>query len=381
MTAGRPVGFLINPIAGLGGRVGLKGTDDVVEEALRRGAEPSAAERAGAMLEALSRALSDAPGISAPVWLTCSGAMGAEALAKAGFTDARIVHESGASSDANDTRRASRRFLEAGAGIVVFCGGDGTARDICEITGRQIPILGIPAGVKMYSGVFATTPARAAEILIGFLAGDLTASEVEVLDLDEERYRRGEWAVRLYRTALTPYEPTMTQHAKMLIDETTDAEVKEEIAHYLAETIRADPEALYILGPGSTVAAIAQQLGLDKTLLGIDAAAGGAMVGRDLDERAILALLDRYPRRHLVLSPIGAQGFVLGRGNLQLSPAALRRIGRDAIVLAATPAKLARTRLLRVDTGDPELDAAMIGPGYFQVVVGNRRRRMVKAVI
>ncbi len=372
------IGFLINPIAGMGGRVGLKGTDDVVEEAVRRGAEPMAHLRAAetlAEIKRLSAKTSPPPEIR---WITCSGAMGAEALASAGFDASDIVYEPPSTSSAEDTRTAVRRFLEASVELVLFCGGDGTARDVCSVTGQQTPILGIPSGVKMYSGVFGTSPRRTAEVLLRFLGGRVTLAQADVLDLDEERYRRGEWAVRLYHSALTPYEPVYTQSAKLLISEASDTAAKEEIGEFLREEIDADPSRLYLLGPGSTVQTVARHLGVEKTLLGIDALFGGKIVGKDLNEQGILELLDQHPACGLVLSPIGAQGFVLGRGNLQLSAAVLRRIAPDNIVVVATPAKLARTPLLRFDTGEATLDAEFARKGFVSVVVGYARRRMVK---
>jgi predicted polyphosphate/ATP-dependent NAD kinase len=307
--------------------------------------------------------------------------MGADALRAAGFGTIDVVHEPAAATAAGDTVAAAEVFRERGIDVVLFCGGDGTARDICGVVGDGVPILGIPSGVKMYSGVFGTNPRRTAEILFAFLRGQIATAPADVLDLDEERYRKGEWAVRLYHAALTPFEPTFTQAAKALIDEASDEEVKREIAGYLEELIADSPETLFLLGPGSTVRSIGAQLGIAKTLLGIDAVAGGGTVGTDLDERGILALLDRYPECRLVLSPIGAQGFVLGRGNLQLSPAAIRRIGTGHIIVVATPAKLARTPVLRFDTGDAGLDAALAESGYVPVVTGYRLRRLAKVEI
>ena len=370
------IGFLINPIAGMGGRVGLKGTDDVADEAARRGARPVAHLRAGETL----RELGGQEGARSKIhWITCAGPMGEDALKDAGFSDIEVIYEPADGTSRDDTEAAVRLFLDAGVDLVLFCGGDGTARDVCAVTGRETPILGIPSGVKMFSGAFGVTPAKTAGILVGFVEERLTLADVEVMDLDEERYRQGEWAVRLYTLVSTPYEPDHTQSAKMLITERTDADVKDEIAGYLVETIEASPEVLFVLGPGSTVQAVGQRLGIDKTLLGVDAIAGGEVVGADLDERRLLSLLDRYPLCELVLSPIGAQGFVLGRGNLQLSPDVIRRIGDGNLIVVATPAKLARTPVLRFDTGDGELDAELVGRGYIPVVVGYRRRRLAKA--
>jgi predicted polyphosphate/ATP-dependent NAD kinase len=370
------IGFLINPIAGMGGRVGLKGTDDVADEAARRGARPVAHLRAR---ETLRELCGQADARQKIHWITCAGSMGEDALKDAGFSNIEVIYEPADGTSRDDTEAAVRLFLDAGVDLVLFCGGDGTARDVCAVTGRETPIMGIPSGVKMFSGVFGVTPAKTAEILVGFLEGRLTLADVDVLDLDEERYRQGEWAVTLYTSASTPYEPDYTQSAKMLITERTDAEVKDEIAGYLVETIEASPDVLFVLGPGSTVQAIGHRLGIDKTLLGIDAVAAGEIVGSDLDERGLLGLLDRYPRCELVLSPIGAQGFVLGRGNLQLSPEVIRRIGAGNLIVVATPAKLARTPVLRFDTGDGELDAELVGRGFLPVVVGYRRRRLAKA--
>lgn len=375
------IGFLINPIAGMGGRVGLKGTDGVVDKAVELGAQPMAHLKAGETLRELHRLLENSSVSHSIQWVTCSGRMGADALTQAGFTGVETAHEAGEPPTADDTKAAARRFLDRGVDLILFCGGDGTARDICSVTARDTPVLGIPAGVKMYSGVFGVSTTRTAEILIGFLDGHLGASEADVLDLDEDRYREGEWCVRLYYGALTPYEPTYTQSQKMLIEESTDAEVKQEIAKHLLEEIEAGPDVLFLLGPGSTVRSIGEMLEIDKTLLGIDAVLDARIVGKDLNERQILELLDRHPHCKLVLSPIGAQGFILGRGNLPLTPEIVRAIGGENLIIVATPAKLARTPLLRFDTGDVALDAELGATGYFPVVIGYRLRRMVKVVV
>lgn len=374
------IGFLINPIAGMGGRVGLKGTDDVVKEAIRRGARPIAQHRAGETLRQLRRMTKSSPSAPRIQWLTCTGLMGADALELAGFENIRIVYEASKNTSRADTAGAVRRLLDAGAELILFCGGDGTARDICTITGKGTPLLGIPSGVKMYSGVFGINPAKTAEILIAHLAGRLTLGEVDILDLDEQRYREGEWAVRLYYTARTPYEPSYTQSAKALIDGHSDLEAKAEIAEHLCEMIAAHVDVLFLLGPGSTVKSVGDRLGYDTTLLGIDALAAGKIVGSDLDEQQILALLERYSDCRLVLSPIGAQGFVLGRGNSQLSPQVISTIGRDNLLVIATPAKLARTPVLMFDTGCSELDAKLSGDGYLPVITGYHRRRLAKTL-
>jgi predicted polyphosphate/ATP-dependent NAD kinase len=371
------IGFLINPVAGMGGRVGLKGTDGLAAEAIRRGAKPIAAGRALEALRYLWTTL-DRIGAQAQLdWVTCSGPMGEDTLNEAGFHEISRVHTVSATPAVEDTIQATRAFLAEGVDLILFCGGDGTARDIAAIAGASTPILGIPSGVKMYSGVFGVTPKRVAEIVIGFLSGSLQLAEVDVLDLDEERYRKGEWVVRLVCSARTPYEPTFTQAAKAFATASDDLTVKAEIADDLREEIAAREGTLFLLGPGSTVRRIADRLGVEKTLLGVDAVLDCVLVGMDLNERNILDLLKRHRSAALILSPIGAQGFILGRGNLQISPTVIRRIGSGNIIIAATPAKLRRTPVLHFDTGDPALDREFGRRQYLSVVTGYHRRRLV----
>jgi predicted polyphosphate/ATP-dependent NAD kinase len=358
------IGFLINPIAGMGGRVGLKGTDGKVEEARRLGARPVAAQRAATAMNRL-RALIVQRQLKIELqWLTCAGAMGEDTLRQCGFDDLAILYRPADEPTETDTRAAVEAFLASGSDLILFCGGDGTARDIASVTGLRTSILGIPSGVKMYSGVFGTTPERTAEIILGYAEGRLEAAATELLDLDEEQYRRGIWSVRLTGSARTPREPTYTQAAKSMISEQGDDEIKAGIADELVDEIATHPGTLYLLGPGSTVQSIADGLGLEKTVLGIDAVVGGKMIGQHLDAR-------------LVLSPIGAQGFVLGRGNLQVSPEVLRRIGLQNLIVIATPAKLRQTPLLRFDTGDPRLDEDIADLKFLPVIVGYHRRRLV----
>jgi predicted polyphosphate/ATP-dependent NAD kinase len=372
------LGFIINPIAGMGGRVGLKGTDGVVAQARERGAAPIANARALEMLRELARLRAGATAAPAIEWLTADGDMGADALRAAGFAAVEIVHRPAAEPSARDTVAAVERFLARHVDLVLFCGGDGTARDVCALTGETTPVLGIPAGVKMYSGVFGVTPVHTAEILWRWLLGEIGLARVDIVDLDEDKYRRDEWAVRLYLVASAPFEPTLVQSAKALVTGSDEDAVKDDIAAELRDEIAAQPDTLFLLGPGSTVQAVARALGVDKTLLGIDAVVGGRLAGADLAEHDILALIDRHPACRLVLSPIGAQGFVLGRGNQQLSPAVIRRIGAANILVLSTPAKLARTPVLRFDTGDANLDSDMISRKFFEVIVGYRRTRLVK---
>ena len=368
------VGFVVNPIAGLGGRVGLKGTDGRAEEALAKGAEPVAPRRGREMLRAL-KPLRTATEI---YWLTCKGAMGSDLLDAEGFPPSsyEAVTEPPAKTSAEDTKRACQEFRDRGAELVVFCGGDGTCRDVVDAVDARIPILGIPAGVKMHSGVFGIHPATVATILDAWVQGYLRIGDAEVLDVDEEAYRRGEWVVRLYGTAKTLVEPALVQAGKMLFAEVSDDAMKDEIADHAKELIAQEPDTVFLLGPGSTLEHVSKRLGVEKTVLGVDAVHGGELVGRDLDEAGILELLERHAKAKLIVSPIGAQGFILGRGNLQLSPAVIRRIGVANVIVIATPAKLNATPVLRVDTGDADLDKEFAKKEYVFVVIGYRTSKL-----
>jgi predicted polyphosphate/ATP-dependent NAD kinase len=354
------IGFLVNPFAGMGGAVGLKGTDDRIDEAVRRGAVPRAQERAVAALSLLRG--------SDLHFLTCSGAMGENALNLSGINQYSVVYESPARSTAVDTRNACREFLEQGTDLILFCGGDGTARDVFDLAGRKVPMLGIPAGVKMYSGVFAVNPAAAAGVLREM--PEVPLRDAEVMDVDEEAYRRGDLKTRLYGYARTPYLPEKVAGSKQVFEEQDEERAKEEIARFIGEVMAGTPGTLTILGPGTTTGRIASYFGIEKTLLGFDAVREGKITARDLDEQGLLTLLNGTRDVRLVISPIGAQGFVLGHGTQAVSPAVIRQIGIKNIIVVASPYKLSQTPTLFVDTGDPELDREF--PESIPVISGYR---------
>ncbi len=371
------IGFVVNPIAGMGGRVGLKGTDGVATEAQAAGAEPVAGPRA----QLFARTFLDLSKHDENLrvqWLTCGGAMGADPLRAAGVQEdsIEVVHSPAEGTTAADTRKAVEACVDRGAELLLFCGGDGTARDVAEATSDRIPILGIPAGVKMHSGLFAVSPPAAAHLLVGYLRGQLRIGTAEILDLDEEAYRKGEWRVQLFATAKTLVEPNLVAGGKVMIDEVSEEAIKGELGVHFSEVFETEPDTLFLLGPGSTVHSIATVIGIDKTLLGVDAVVGSKTIAKDLNEKGILALLDRYPKAKLVVSPIGAQGFILGRGNLQVSPAVLRRIGTKNVIVVATPAKLVMTPVLRVDTGDLALDEEFHKREYLFVLIGYRTSKL-----
>jgi predicted polyphosphate/ATP-dependent NAD kinase len=356
----RRIGFLINPFAGMGGAVGLKGTDGLVDEAKKRGAVPGAPERALAAL----RPLRD----SDIHFLTCSGSMGEDEMKEAGIANYSVAYTAPEMTTAYDTRNACRIFLDLAVDTLVFCGGDGTARDVYDSIGTRVPVLGIPAGVKMYSGVFAVTPAAAAEILRNDTT--TTVRDAEVVDVDEEAYRHGHLRTTLYGYARTPYIPERVAGTKQVFEQPDEERAKAEIAQFISEVIDGTGEVLTILGPGTTTAKIAEVLGIKKTLLGFDAIRGREWIAADLDEKSIRALIRAEKRVRLIVSPIGAQGFVLGRGTQQVSADIIRKIGIKNIIAVATPYKLSQTPLLYIDTGDPTLNAAF--GDHIQVISGYR---------
>lgn len=354
------LGFLINPIAGMGGSVGLKGTDGLVAEAVRRGARPLAADRAKHCLAELQL---DA------LLLTCSGAMGEEVLRSTAL-QYEVVYSFDGRSTSADTRHACRRFMDEAVDLILFCGGDGTARDVYSVVERTIPMIGIPAGVKMHSAVFAITPRGAAQLVALFAAGKAEVRDAEVMDTDEEAYRRNELQMHVFGYARTPYEPVLVQHGKSIFHSVSEEKAKEEIARFALEFMR--DGSLYILGAGTTIFKIADLLGLGeaKTLLGVDAVKDGKLVGRDLNEQELLRILDGESKVKLLVSPIGAQGFVFGRGNQQLSAKVLEKVGVENVIVLATPHKLNETPFLLVDTGSEALDEQL--SGYISVICDYR---------
>jgi len=373
------IAFVVNPIAGMGGRVGLKGTDGVVDDAIRKGAQPRSPERAREALSRLKEAFDRHRVKEEVLFLTASGPMGEDLLRELTHPlwSFDVIHSFGGSSKPEDTRETVRKAVDAGAELVWFCGGDGTARDILPVIG-DVPMFGIPAGVKMHSGVFAVDPSISGELMEFYLRGEMTTGEGEVMDLDEERYRKGDWNIRLFGMAKTLYEPAFIQTGKFVVEEEGIESFLEEIADDVRERVEEEPDTLFILGPGGTLKRIGEELGIEKTHLGVDAIKGREQVGRDLDERGLLELIEQqgYAPIRIIVSPIGGQGFFLGRGNLQISPEVVRRIGVENILVVSVPQKLERTDALRVDTGDHDLDSEIRELGSMKVLTGYRTYRM-----
>jgi predicted polyphosphate/ATP-dependent NAD kinase len=366
------LGFLVNPIAGMGGSVGLKGTDtvEIYREALRRGAVKVSPLRARRVLSTIS-SIKDSVKI-----VTCSGEMGEDYVREFSFPHVEVLEVGRTETTAEDTKKCVREMAERGVSLILFVGGDGTARDIVESINMSVPILGVPSGVKMYSSVFASNPQSAGIVAVKFLRGELPLRECEVVDIDEDLFRRGVLSVKLYGYALSPYEPILVQGLKTFTVLTDDeVENQRAIARFVVEDM---DDSLYILGPGSTVKAIADVLNLPKTLLGVDLVHNRRVLALDVDEGRILSELNRFPKAKIVVTPIGNQGFIFGRGNQQISSKVIRRVGVENIVVISTKTKIANLRFLRVDTGDDDVDNML--RRYIKVIVDYREYRMIKAI-
>ena len=364
------VGLIVNPLAGIGGRVGLKGSDGtaIVERALALGAVPAAGARAA---ETLSH-LRDLAGVLDLG--TCPAEMGAEIARETGFESAVVDSlggtGSGGRTTGEDTRRAALDLREWGAELIVFAGGDGTARDLTTSIAATVPVIGIPAGVKIHSGVFAVSPRHAADVIGEFLAGRARLEEREVLDIDEDLFRAGIVAPRLHGYLTVPCVRDLVQRAKSA--SRSDPSTARGVAFGVLGEMERDRDAYFILGPGSTVKAVGDELQVDKTLLGVDLYHDGRLIGTDLNESQLLEAIEGH-RAKIVVTVIGGQGYVFGRGNQQLSPQVIQAVGRDNIMVIATLDKLhALGGPLRVDTGDPECDQLLAG--YFRVITGERER-------
>jgi predicted polyphosphate/ATP-dependent NAD kinase len=376
MMSAKEIGLIVNPVAGMGGSVGLKGTDGkMYEKALELGAEPVTPKRTMDLLETLFNETGTAHAESAGEisLLVAQGRMGERYVEELDlpFT---VIGEVKGETSAEDTRRIAEQMMERGADLLIFVGGDGTARDIYDAIGTKLPVVGVPSGVKVFSSAFALSARAAAEMVEAFLEGtDFT--EEEVLDIDEEAYRQDRLASKLYGYLLVPEVRQFLQPGKVASSVSkSSAESKKDIAAHIVEQM--DPETLYLLGPGTTLRAIAEEMGIDKTLLGVDAAYAGELVGEDVNENDILNLFERYERRKIIVTPIGGNGFIFGRGSKQFTPEVIKKVGRKNVIVAGTRDKVSKLDCLRVDTGDLELDETL--SGYIKVTVGYREGMMMK---
>lgn len=369
------VGLIVNPIAGMGGSVGLKGTDgaDILSEAVSRGARPLAAERTMRTLKIMLPAVKDIRLLVPP------GVMGEDLLDGLEFEFDITGTLGSETSSATDTYETAQAMHKAGASLILFAGGDGTARDILEAIGDSVPIAGIPCGVKMYSGVFATSPEAAGHLAREFIdeirAGRSRQAtlRVEVMDIDETDYRNGRLSAELFGYALCPHIANRLQGPKarsVLSHDDAVMSAATEVAGAM------QPGHVYLIGPGTSAKAVLDALGVAGSLLGVDAIADRTVLGRDLTASDIEDLTMSKPVS-IVLGVIGGQGYVLGRGNQQIGADVTAKVGRDGLIVISSEDKLAQLTggKLLIDSGDPQLDKDL--EGYIRVHTGAGRRMMM----
>jgi len=368
----KKLGLIINPVAGMGGRVGLKGTDgaDILEKAIQRGAVPESPGRAAAALRRLESLKSTIEIITYP------GEMGEDTALTCGFEPRVIGAIRKGKTGASDTRNAARSMAERAVDLLLFAGGDGTARDICSAVGGGMVTLGIPAGVKIHSAVFARSPLHAGNLAALYLRNQAPElKEAEVMDIDEESFRRGRVTAKLYGYLKIPFERAHVQGLKSG-SAPNERYAQEAIAADIIESM--DDTHYYIIGPGTTTMPVMEKLHLDGTLLGVDLVHRKKLASRDLGEKELLRHT-RGKKVKIIVTPIGGQGYLFGRGNQQVSPDVIRQAGRDNIIIAATPGKISSLRCqpFLVDSGDTETDRMM--SGYFVVTTGYHDRAVYRA--
>jgi len=358
------IGLIVNPIAGMGGRVGLKGTDgaDILAKARQMGARPEANDKTKLALSGLQSP--DAVFIAAP------GAMGADTLQALGLEHEVLAMSLGDETTPADTTKALELMLEKELDLVVFSGGDGTARQVAEVIGdKGLPAIGIPAGVKIHSSVYAMRPAAAGEMIARFIAADEVETMLaEVMDIDEELFREDVVSAKLYGYLTIPsFEEFQRSKA-------SGGETDRDTSYAIAETVidNMDPDVFYLVGPGSTTVPIMELLEQPYTLLGFDVVKDGRLIHKDANEEVLLDIKQQGPIK-LILSVIGGQGYLLGRGNQQLSPAVLKGLDKTDFIVVASNDKirLLEGRPLLLDSGSPEIDALL--RGYHRLVVGPDR--------
>ncbi len=361
------IGLIINPLAGLGGSVGLKGSDGLAAEALALGAIPMAQQRAEQALMPLL------PFKDSLEFFTVAGEMGQDLCVKLGFPHQVIYQSEQQPTTARDTEQAAEAIAAIGVDVLLFAGGDGTARNLCAAVADKTTVLGIPAGCKIHSGVYAITPEAAGLVVSRMIRGELlSVRDALVMDIDEQAFRQGVVRAKRFGEMQIPSELMYVQSVKMAGKESEEL-VLDDLAAFVASQM--EDNIRYVMGSGSTVAAIMAELGLENTLLGVDVVENGQVIAKDVTASELLDLVRGYPSK-LVITLIGGQGHVFGRGNQQLSPAVIRAIGRQNIQIVATKTKLQQLagRPLISDSGDPQLDRELAGMvkilcGYQDVVM------------
>ena len=369
------LGVVVNPFAGIGGALALKGSDgaEIREKALAMGAEKKANEK-------MAKALSILEALSGQFTVvTASGDMGETICESLGIPYEVIYTADAVQTEGEDSERAAKAMVDANVDLLLFAGGDGTARNICSVVGTQVPVLGVPAGCKIHSGVYCVSPSAAGQVVSQMIAGELVSEmDAEVRDIDENAFREGKVIAKHYGEMRVPAELTYVQAVKMGGKE-DEALVLDDIAAYVGEIIEDEPDTYFVMGSGSTVGAVMDFLGLENTLLGVDVVKQGELIASDVTASELIALTHDKPTK-VILTVIGGQGHLLGRGNQQLSPAFIRQIGKQNMLVVATKQKLQALngKPLRLDSSDATLDAELAGA--FTVITGYKDKVLCQAI-
>ncbi len=391
---GMRIGLVVNPDAGLGGKLGFKGSDGRAAEARAAGAEDRAGPRMNQCLTHLADLASSSLNrtgvqLTLVAWEGRMGGTWVPGLGDERHVALTTMGSTPSSTAPEDTARLVSELVDAGVEAILYAGGDGTTRDIVNALAaagseaQTIALIGVPGGVKMHSGCFATTPKAAAEVALAFALGDLRTAITEVMDLDETVYAKGEWKVRMYGEAWTPSSPRFMQGAKEQVERVSEEDTIEGLAHHVSTLLEDEPDLMVVWGSGGTLRRMGEHLDLELTLLGIDVQ-HGETVHVDLNEQGLLEVISAHTNADgqrpllLLLSPMGGQGFLIGRGNLQLSPDVLRAIGHGNILGVATPSKLIGLEAVRIDTGDDDLDAEFQAKRFIKILQGFRTTRLIR---
>ncbi len=388
------IGIVVNPDAGLGGKLGFKGSDGRAAEARAAGAKDRAGPRMEQCLQHLSSLLSSSLNRT-NTSLTLIGWEGRMGSSWATMVDGSHLvggwhGRTPEQTKPSDTADLVAQLVEAEVEAIVYAGGDGTTRDIvnalatCGEEAAKIALIGVPGGVKMHSGCFATTPKAAAEVVLSFALGDLRTAITEVMDLDEVIYQEGIWKVRMYGEAWTPSSPRFMQGAKEQVERVSEDDSIEGLANHIASLLDDDADLMVVWGSGGTLKRMGEHLDSSLTLLGIDIQHGD-LLHNDLNEADLLTIISEHVDESgqqrpllLLLSPMGGQGFLIGRGNLQLSPDVLRLVGHTNILGVATPSKLIGLEAVRIDTGDESLDEEFQAKRFIKILQGFRTTRLIR---
>ncbi len=313
----RKIAFFINPRAGEGKKLGLKSSDDIPQ------ADYSESEST-----IIGRNFVSSITFPESVHLIMPDF---EIYKSDGFMQFPYTLVKGWNnpSSSADTKNFAKKAISEGAELLVFVGGDGTARDLLDAVGHAVPVIGVPAGIKMYSSVFAYTWMDAVKELEFFLSNSVKFEDKEILDYDFKEDR-----LKLFGEMSGIQSKTYNQDPKQVFASTDISSLGYGIAADMSSEIS------YIIGPGSTCNSILEALGVPGTdLLNFKIVKNRRVVKSRAGEEDILAAMKDGNYR-LIISPIGGMGILVGRGNYELSDRVLTELRPENLIIVATREKM-----------------------------------------